>query len=129
MQDLFAKARAMHMAKSGPGAAMPNVQGAPAVPKAPEMQTMAAGATKPPNIAGMTKKLGLDHMKLDSDPIVARTQLMQQLQQKFGPGYMTHPGVSELLQNFSGQSQQAVRHQANELDSQSARTVKTLMGG
>lgn len=130
MMDLFAKARAMHQKAQGPalggnaGAHLTAAPSAPGQSPGPVASMQAPGAG---DFHSQAKRFGLDKVKLDSNPIVARTQLMQHLSQKYGPDYMKHPGIAELLASFSHQS--VGDREKTAMTSQGDRTVKTLLGG
>lgn len=129
MRDLFAKARAMHQHAHGlalGGNANVEAPAAPAAPGHGPGPVSSAGAPVA-DFNDMAKKFGLDKLKLDQNPVVARTQLMAHLQQKYGPGYLTHPGVSDLISSFNTHSVGARERVA--MSSQGDRTVKTLLGG
>lgn len=120
--DLFARARAMHQS-SQPGPV--TGPAAPAAPKPPGV-SMAQPTT---DFHTMAKKFGIAKLKLDPNPVIARTQLMAHLQTKLGPNYMKHPGVSDLLSAFNNQSTGPSTSDLNAMTSQGARTAQTLMGG
>lgn len=114
--------------------ATPNAPGAPQAPAAPSapgkgpMPSVAplGGAQPQADYHSLAKKFGVTKLKLDPNPVIARTQLMQHLQTTLGPQYMQHPGVSDLLSSFGQQAQSP--GQQNAMDSQAKRTVATLMG-
>lgn len=130
MRDPFQRAQAMRQAQ-GAGVGGNAGVAAPAQPAAPgkgpgpvQLQSSGVG-----DFHTLAKKFGVDKLKLDHNPVVARTQLMQHLQQKFGAGYMAHPGVRDLLESFNPAGRKPSRTEVNSMDSQATRTVQTLLGG
>ena len=125
MIDPFARAKAMH-------AGLPAI-GKPAMPQAATAPPMAAQPTlaqkvQPQmNFLELSKSMGLGHLKLDKNPVQARTQLMQHLQKHFGNDYMANPQVSKLLEAFN-QHATGTSASPNMVDSGTAGTLKALMG-
>ena len=122
--DIFTRARQMHQNGTALGG-QPPVGGPPHIAGAPGK---GPGPVSNMNIPkhdynALAKKFGLNQIKLDANPVVARTQLMQHLQQKFGPGYMSQPGVDDLLSSLP-QSHDS----APAASTQTQQNVKALMG-
>ncbi len=134
MQDLFSRARAMHQQAMGTalgGNAGVQAPGAPSAPGAPGHgpAPVPAQGAQAGNFQHMVKQFGLGSVNFDKNPVVARTQLVGHLQQKFGHQYINHPGVRELLDSFNQHSvQKPNSREVNALDSQAGRTVKALLG-
>jgi hypothetical protein len=132
LTDPFARARAMHLMRQGAGPTPGGNTGvqAQAMPASPAGPTPSASAVSAPtaDYHSLAKKFGIAKLKLDSNPVVARTQLLAHLQQKLGPNFMKHPGVSDLLAAYNNGS--TLSHtDANAMSSQAKRTAQTLMGG
>lgn len=132
MKDLFSRAREIHAHAQG-GAlgqqqSQPSVTGAHGAPgRSPgpvSNQVLPTG-----NFGALAKQLGIGHVKLDKNPVIARAQLMKHLEQKFGPQYMSQKGVRELLAAYAQGQAKPTDQEVNALDSQATRTVKTLLGG
>lgn len=130
MRDPFLKARLAHKQAQG-GAlgqadyGMPGAPGAPGKSPGP-MAPMGGGQTP---FAPLAKRFGVDKLKLNKNPVVARTQLLQHLSQKLGPDYMKHPGVSDLLNAFGQHhAKQEIEHADQQASSSMQRNIKALMG-
>jgi len=105
----------MHAAMTPPPAAPP-VAAAPAMPPPPQ---------GPQALANASKKVGLEHLKLDKNPVVARTQLMQHLQTKYGPNYATHPEAKQMLDAFNSHN---AGQDTSSLSAPTAASMKALLG-
>lgn len=133
MRDPFERARLAHeKAKLGAlgqtASSMPKAPAAPGKAPGPSVAPMvpAGGA----GFAVLAKKLGVDHLQLSGDPVVARTKLMEHLQQSMGPDYMSHPDVKNLFQAF-GQHEMSRDEKAKaraQASSAGLKTMKALMG-
>lgn len=129
MRDPFQQARLM--AGRNP---MPMAAGQPAMPPAATMAPLAAQPTPTQNPSSTesdflkaAQQAGLGKMEFDKNPTIARTQLIQFLQQKYGSGYAEHPEAQQLLNSFNVQSQGSEAAKEG-LPSRMASSMKSLMG-
>lgn len=79
------------------------------------------------NFVKLAKQAGIHNVDFDKNPVIARTQLMHHLQQKFGTDYANNPEAQQLLSSFNnyhGGSQM----QRQDLDTGALKSMKALMG-
>lgn len=127
MRDPFQNARAMH--QSAMGVAAPASPAPPSDAPAPPALAQMSGGGGDQGFQAMAKQFGVDKLKLDKNPVIARTQLLQHLRHQFGPQFMNHPGVSEMMDAFNHQSvPEETKRDLNSMTSGGARTLKGLMG-
>lgn len=122
MIDPFSQAQSMQQQSQPPASASAN----PGLP-----MSSIAPANGQDQFSQMAQKMGLSTGSFSKNGQVAKLQLMNQLQQMYGPQFMQHPDAKQLLSAFdASQPEQSSVDQAREsnaMNSQAKRTLAALM--